>query len=273
LFIAGCAIYTEFFTSPTNDNKSGIGMNIIAPDSKSNASAPSSIYFAAYDGRGRDKMETSAPVNRCLTCHRAGIMPIAQADPANSSVFSYSKQHSSTEIISWFNRSVAPLYANVNMAGANTVDIPLPQIGEVNPPGRTDDFINYCAYFAGQNKRIGAIKSAMNCANCHDGDSENGVGKVSFMSLDFSSYDYMNPPVDADLTIKTLIENGVMPPNNDLTDKERKDLYVCLKMEYYSGFSKFVDMSNFEMKNPKMIGTFLRKMSENKCPTGESKQQ
>jgi hypothetical protein len=184
-----------------------LNLTIVTQKPDGTAVNPPEMYFSNYyPDKGvltkRDNVE-----NRCMNCHRAGLMPIALAE--DGSVQSYSSKHSSAEFVDWFNNTLAPTFASANLAGNKTSNLNLPQMGEIDPPQRTEEFMRQCITSAGVTvsiNRIPKVMKSMNCANCHDGDS---IGKVSYIGHPTNFF--------AD-TIQTMITSGVMPPHNDLSN-------------------------------------------------------
>ncbi|MBS1959963.1 MAG: hypothetical protein JST80_10855 [Bdellovibrionales bacterium] len=160
---------------------------------------------------------------RCILCHSTGVMPVAANTEAP--VYSFGSKPSS-EVLNWFNNDLAARYPDAKLKGFDSGNLGLPQIGELNPSHRDESFIRECATSSKitlTGNSIQRVKSAMNCAACHDG---RGVGIVNtFLAPQGGVYEQM-------------IDAGVMPPESDLNQDEKAVLKTCLNAEYFGGFTK-----------------------------------
>jgi hypothetical protein len=101
-----------------------------------------------------------------------------------------------------------------------------PSLGPANRP-RPDQLIKKATRgIALKPESYDRIRSAMNCAACHD-----RIGKLNFIQAVRSDADlerFKQMPM-----VETYIKKGWMPPGNDLSRVERRALWRCLMYEYY----------------------------------------
>jgi len=92
---------------------------------------------------------------------------------------------------------------------------------------RTDQFIRTAAAELPLSpESFERIKSAMKCAECHDAFAPINYPLAVRTDKDIKAFK------SGQGLLQTYIEKGYMPPNNDLTDTERRVLWRCLVKEY-----------------------------------------
>ena len=189
---------------------------------------------------GRIRLEPTvnlapSPSQNCYDCHKSSIIPIFPE--AEYRFLPTGRLETVAESrAADFNRRIRG-YGKAPM-GHQDRGAYGPCIGE---PGltRTDDFIRSAAGDPDlADASIAKIRSAMGCASCHD----------AFAPLNFVE------PVETDRETRsmklkkglaqTFVEEGRMPPGNDLNSRERRALWKALSKEYLdlpTGRGTFVD--------------------------------
>jgi hypothetical protein len=203
---------------------------------------------------GSPPVRMSTPQVTCFVCHRTGAMPIVPDD--GIAPISYTSGKSGTEVIRAFNQQIRNT-ATATPPSINSKSLG-PMIGAIDPPTRTDDFVKSCFTKPGFTQTsVNKVKQAMNCAECHDGQS---VGRLTFpLGMDASpnteDEDLFNP---GDV-LNQMLAAKHMPPGANLSDDESVALAVCIGKEYYGGFQGLVPNS--------APGTFMNSLTSAKCPS------
>jgi hypothetical protein len=173
----------------------------------------------------------TSPSKNCYDCHKSPVVPISPEAVYGSD----------------FAKTDEPLHRelNVRIRGYGKVSHALheptaygPCIGPADSPHR-QRVVEECVKAEGLARTsIARVKAAMRCAGCHE----------AFAPLNYPE------PVRTDREVRsmkrtrgiaqTFVEDGLMPPGNDLTASERRALWRALSLEYYdstSGSGTLVD--------------------------------
>lgn len=159
----------------------------------------------------------------CTKCHMTGIVPLlVQTDSQGQFSTVFAKQNLQRELGAM--NKLAKQTSNAVPSMVNVSDYG-PAFGPVDSPGRTKAFLSHCAKDEKLSKdAVHRLKSAMNCASCH-----NGKGSA-----------LLNAPIGLDEKVSHgVLESGHMPPGAEktLTVKERGQVRDCLMQEYYGRIS------------------------------------
>ncbi|MFI5386487.1 MAG: hypothetical protein ACHQ50_10250 [Fimbriimonadales bacterium] len=176
-------------------------------------------------------------IDNCYDCHKTAAIPLEPEleytfDPKGSLIV---KTSGAGQIPELLNRRIRG-YGQIDL-GVQRVSSYGPSLG---PAGwlRSDESLRKWAGTTLSAESVARIRSAMNCASCHD-----SFGKLNFPMAIRTSRDFGAFKTDRGL-VQSYIEKGYMPPGNSLTEQERHALWLCLSKEYYdpaNGTGVFVD--------------------------------
>ena len=170
-------------------------------------------------------VKNSASKN-CYDCHKTAVLPI---HPKNLYSFSSAgKLEAQPEVQnSTLNQLNAMIfqYGKTNYSFLDAENFG-PTIGTVGP-NRSDEFISEATNDAPiPFESIARVKAAMNCAKCHSDFARINYPLAVRSDQEARSFESKKA------LVRTTIELGIMPPKNDLNDKERHALWRCLSKEY-----------------------------------------
>lgn len=192
-----------------------------------------SAYLMDFLRVGSDRIEvvptprlSRNPSNACYDCHKTGVLPI---HPATEYAFDAQgalvPKAPSTDL----DGRIAA-YGKIELAEIDTAAYG-PSIGPADHP-RSDNFIRSASGIPLSPESVARIRSAMNCAACHD-----SVGPINYPAAVRSTRDVMAFKTDKGL-LQDYVERGWMPPGNSLSTVEREALWRCLSKEYFDPASR-----------------------------------
>lgn len=175
------------------------------------------------------------PSKSCFDCHKSGVIAI---HPKTYYRFSDKGPLVESSKPSGFDRvnELAMSYGRPDF-GHLDADAFGPSLG-TSGRSRTDEFIARATADAPiPAASYDRIRSSMNCSDCH-----NDFAKLNYLLGVQSDQDFKSLEAKKGL-VQSYIENGWMPPDNNLTPAERNALWQCVMKEY-------LDL-------PKQEGTFV----------------
>jgi hypothetical protein len=177
------------------------------------------------------------PSDNCYDCHKAAVMPIR---PKREFVFDTAGKM--VERTDGAGTIPALLNSKIRAYGqpANSAQ-DLGAFGPCLAPSglvRSDEFIRTASGMPVTAESVSRIREAMNCASCHDSFARTNFPQPVHTSRDAKALRGHEPLVE------TYVEQGWMPPDNKLSPRERRALWLCLTKEYLDPAAKtgvFVD--------------------------------
>lgn len=165
------------------------------------------------------------PSNNCYDCHKAGVIPVRPEreygfDEAGGLV---AKSAGSGSIPKVLNDRIRD-YGQIDL-GWMDADAYGPSLGPDIP--RSDAFIRRASGMNLSDDSVQRIRSAMNCASCHD-----LFAKLNYPLAMRSSRDLKGFKSALGLG-PSFVEKGWMPPGNSLSEPERHALWLALTKEYF----------------------------------------
>lgn len=164
------------------------------------------------------------PNDRCYDCHKSPVLPIHPAkefkfDGRGGLVPASERSPTVTEL-----NDLIAKYPKGWFLGADPGAFG-PCMGDARD--RSDVFILAASGEPLSLESIARVRKEMRCASCHA-----SFGTLNYPSALTSSRD-IHALRDKTCVAETYVENGWMPPNNDLTSVERRALWKCLSKEYF----------------------------------------
>ena len=162
----------------------------------------------------------------CYDCHKAGVIPIHPKieyafAPSGALIEKPAKAPSRLGAINALIKAYGPPDFGPQQATAYG-----PSMGPQQRP-RSDAFIAAAAAGTGIGSASYArIRQAMNCSSCHNDFAPINYMQAARTAQEVDSFESRQS------IVQTMIESGLMPPDNRLSRKERKALWQCLSKEY-----------------------------------------
>ena len=162
----------------------------------------------------------------CYDCHKAAVIPIHPKveyafAPSGVLIEKPAKAPSSLGAINALIKAYGPPDFGQQQATAYG-----PSMGPQHRL-RSDAFIAAAAAGTGIGpSSFARIRKAMECSSCHKDFAPINYMQAARTAQEVDSFESRQG------IVQTMIESGLMPPNNRLTRKERKALWQCLSKEY-----------------------------------------
>ena len=162
----------------------------------------------------------------CYDCHKAAVIPIHPKveyafAPSGALIEKPADAPSRLGAINEMIKAYGPPDFGRQQAAAYG-----PSLGPQNRP-RSDAFIAAAAAGTGIDPAsYGRIRQAMNCSSCHNDFAPINYLQATRTAQEVDSFESRQGMV------QTMIESGLMPPDNRLSRQERKALWQCLSKEY-----------------------------------------
>lgn len=195
-------------------------------------------YWRIYGKNGIEmptRLEAGHGTSNCHYCHKTGVLPIY---PLEEYTFDQAgrlvvKTEGVGNLPHHLNKLI-PDYGPANFGEGFDPEAYGPPLGPFDRE-RSDDFLKKCTQpWQLSETSFDKIRTHMICTACHNSTL---LGPNNFP---------MAVPIDLDVTVlihpktgqgmpmeQVFVENGWMPPSNDLSQSERQALANCLKTEYY----------------------------------------
>lgn len=155
-------------------------------------------------------------LNRCIMCHPSGLRGIyprpGSVTPEEADSLKYVQKRLDAEPAAAF----GGYYDGARIG---------PPMGPVDPPGRAA-LVARCAHGLPA-ESLPRVAHAMNCASCHDGEYRG----LLHAGTDYSTIAHK---------IVGATPDGIMPPGEALSDKERTAVANCLRQEYMEQFTAWL---------------------------------
>lgn len=162
------------------------------------------------------------PSDNCYDCHKSAAMPIHP-----DRVFGFDPKGTLVSM-----QSAVPELLNARIRSYGLPSTAMQDSGAYGPSAgstgvtRSDEFVRDASEMDLSQESVARVRNAMKCGSCHE-----DFARLNFPQPLTTSRDVRALKTHRSL-MQTYIEEGWMPPRNDLTTEERTALWRCLSKEY-----------------------------------------
>jgi hypothetical protein len=195
-------------------------------------------YWRVYGENGIElptRLEAGHGTADCYYCHKMGVLPIY---PLEEYTFDQTgRLVVKTEGIGDLPRhlnELIPDYGPANFGEGFDPEAYGPPLGPFERQ-RSDDFLQKCTQpWQISETSFDELRTNMNCTTCHNSTLLGPINYPQAVPIDLDVTVLVHPKTGQGMPINQVyVENGWMPPSNDLSESERQALANCLMTEYY----------------------------------------